>query len=298
MRGHSVQKKRLEKLQRGIVICLAGKDPTRLPSRENRQLHVRLLLLRPLRRGRSNHSTRTEATATGWGASKVDTHHRHEGDRQTRQQQQRSFKLKSHMGASVTLESTNDSRTWRHFTVGGEAHESVRRLLLQGLSFQFHGDMSAELSSLARLGHDCEVQSRKAVDGDLNTARLGTWIKTRDEILEFARDSTSTHNQRQGKGQRKENGKAKATPPPQPPSPQAETRQPSKAKAKAKSPATEKECFHCTQKTCDIVNGRRDLTRRKGGQWLLQPHLMRDNQRVPRPRHSLALCHESANPRQ
>ena len=80
-------------------------------------------------------------------------------------------------------------------------------LLLQILSFQFDGDMSANLSSCERLVRDYEVQSRKTVEDDLkmgvvilgmhdsrvkehlmrNTARLGSWIKMRNEILEIAR---------------------------------------------------------------------------------------------------------------
>ena len=46
------------------------------------------------------------------------------------------------------------------------------------------------------------------------------------------------------------------------------------------------------------ANGRRTWHWRKGGQRLLQPQLMQERQRVTRQRYSLALCLQSANPRQ
>ena len=125
-------------------------------------------------------------------------------------------------------------------------------------SSQFYGDMSAELSLFERVVRDNEVQSRKAVDDDLkmgvvilgmhgslvkenlirNTARLDSWIKTRDEILGIAVTQQHINSQPApmqlgtapsciGKGQRKEKGMDKATPPPL----QAEMRQPSKGKS-------------------------------------------------------------------
>ena len=109
------------------------------------------------------------------------------------------------------------------------------------------------------------ARSSRAVDDDLkmgvvvlsprvkehlirNTARLDSWIKTRDEILEIARTQQHINSQpapmqlgatHKGTGKGKEKGKARATPPPL--SAQAETRQTSRAKAKATSlTATEK----------------------------------------------------------
>ena len=132
--------------------------------------------------------------------------------------------------------------TWRQFTVEWEPKLMSRYvgLLLQILSFQCDGDMSATLSSFERLVRDYEVQSRKALDDDFkmhdsrvkvhlirNTARLDTWIKTRDKILEIARTQRYINAQlaptqlgatQKGKGKCKEQekGKPKATPPPPP----------------------------------------------------------------------------------
>ena len=150
-------------------------------------------------------------------------------------------------------------------------------LLLQILSFQFDCDISAKLSSFDRPVRDYGVQSRKTVDDNLkmgvvilgmhdsrvkeHTARLESWIKTRDEILEIERTQLYINSHpapmqlaaaHKGKGKGKEKGKAKATQQPPPP------------------------CFHCTKKAhvrSDCRPRQKDLWR-KGGQWLLRLQLM------------------------
>ena len=107
-----------------------------------------------------------------------------------------------HWTSATTLEPTGALETWLQFTVEWEPKLTSRYVgrLLQILSFHFDGDMSAKFSSFEGLVRDYEVESRKG-DDDLknggmhdsrveehlirNTARLDSWVKTRDETLDI-----------------------------------------------------------------------------------------------------------------
>ena len=139
-------------------------------------------------------------------------------------------------------------------------------LLLPFLSFQLDGGMSAKLSSCERPVRDCEIQSRGS--GHLvlgmhdsrvkehlfrNTARLDSWIKTPDEILEIARTQQDINSQpapmqlgATPKGKGKGKGNLKPT----------HVKHP-KANVKSRALQRKKECFYCEKKGFVWADGRK-----------------------------------------